>query len=81
MEWAPVIATILGIVLWGLKRYAAKKAETDANEKQQQGRQDIVSGNVDAVQSRIDSVCSGAENNSNAGVKSAEDAQRRISRL
>ena len=84
MEWAAVIASVLGIILVALKQWAANSPAREkeaANEKIQQGRQDIVSGNVDAMQQRIDGLLNDTNSNSDAGIKGAEDAQRRISQL
>lgn len=83
MEWAAVIASVLGIILVALKQWAANSPAREkeaADEKIQQGRQDIVSGNVDAMQQRIDSVRDSG-NGSFTGCESAEDVERRISKL
>lgn len=84
MAWAAVIASVLGIILVALKQWAANSPAREkeaADEKIQHGRQDISNGNVDAVQQRIDGLLNDTNGNSNAGVESAEDAHRRISKL
>ena len=57
-----------------------KREEEKASDKLQQGRQDIVQGNTDAIEQRIDQLCGGS-GGSAPGVQSPEDFTRRISAL
>jgi len=80
-----IVAGLGGLLTLWLKEYfsadnvAARKEEA-AHEAVQEGRQDLVSGNVAAIESRIDSVCDGSSGSA-AGLESAEDVERRISQL
>lgn len=72
MEWAAVVSSGLGIVALLLKAYFAGKPQRDerkADEELQQGRKDVVDGNVDAVSARIDRLLKADQGNGTAGSK------------
>lgn len=84
MEWAAVVASVLGIILVALKQWAANSPAREkeaADEKIQQGRQDIQNGNIDVIEQRIDGLLNNTTGNSNAREQSSEDINRRISKL
>jgi hypothetical protein len=59
MEWGAAIASLLGIVLWGLKQWQSnqpKRDQENAQDEIQQGRKDIANGDAAAVSDRIDSL-------------------------
>jgi len=64
--------------LWNAN--ASNREAKSANDNIQKGRKDLGDGNVVAVESRIDSLLTNSDS-SNAGIESAEDAERRISQL
>ena len=61
MEWGPIITGVLSIAGLLLKWYmdrAPQRAEEARNEATQKGRQDIATGNIDAIDQRLDIVLS-----------------------
>ena len=57
MEWGAAIASLLAIVLWGLKQWQSNQPKRDqeqAYDDIQQGRADIANDDADAVNGRID---------------------------
>lgn len=81
MELGAIIAGLITLLAAWLKWYTGRDT-TYANL--QIGRQDITSGNVDAVGVRIDKLLSDPDNPAGddiADEPSAEDIERRISRL
>lgn len=83
MEWGAVIAglvTIAGLLVKAWLTSAPERQKEAENEAIQKGRADLVDGNVDAIESRIDRLCNGSSG-SVAGLESAEDIEGRISRL
>lgn len=88
MEWGAAIGGLFAVVGMLLKAYLAKAPQRQEEAKAdaiQEGRQDIVNGDSDAVAARIDRVL--AQNGSDAGSKSSElesgtaDAIRRLGNL
>ena len=71
-----ILATVLAIVLWGLKKYSEDKAKRREDEIQK-GRDALLRGDTSAVESRIDGVCSQVD--SHAGIKSDDDIARELS--
>lgn len=57
MEWGAAIASLLAIVLWGLKQWQSQQPKRDQEQSYddiQQGRADIANDDADAVNGRID---------------------------
>lgn len=84
MEWGAAIASIFGVILLLLKQWQAKKPERDkekTHDETQDGRQALYDGDVPAIEHRIDIVLQEGGGHSPSGVESAEDIERRISRL
>lgn len=69
-----IVSALIGIITLLMQR--PKDKYNDA----QNNRQDVVNGNVPAIESDIDRVLVGT-NSSSAGEPSAEDVERRISQL
>jgi len=83
MEWGAVIAglvTIAGLLVKAWLASSPQRAKEASDDKVQQGRNDIVDGNVGAVSQRIDGLCKDS-GNSNAGIPSTEDFERRLRKL
>jgi hypothetical protein len=77
------IAAIAGVIAVLLKSYLAKEPQRDEarHEKEiQQGRQDILDGNADDVESRIDRLSSPA-NSDTGGISDDEATSRRLSTI
>jgi hypothetical protein len=86
MEWGAAVAAIFGVIAVLLKAYISRQPERerDDHEKEiQTGRQDIVAGDVGAVESRIDGLLAdqAGPGDSATGEPSAEDVEGRIGRL
>ena len=86
MEWGPILAGVLAIAGILLKIYVAKKPARDERKRKdviQEGRQDIVDGNVGAVESRIDGLLdeAGGSNAGSAGGESHGGADNIAGRL
>lgn len=70
-----LIVTVLGIASLILNIYISnspKRREEERNAEIEKGREDIVNGNVDAVEQRIDRLCR-AEDDRNAGIKDGKN--------
>lgn len=83
MEWAAVISAALGIAALVLKAWlekAPKREQEKRNDEIQEGRQDIATGNADAVSARIDSVC-GQRSGDTPILGNDEDTARRIAKI
>lgn len=80
MEWAAVISGALTIIALLLKAYLNRDKNDEQTEAIQEKRQDIVDGDVAAIESRIDELLTNADGSA-AGIESAEDAERRIGNL
>lgn len=81
-----LITAALGVIailleMWVQNNPQRKKEAEDAAILQ--GRADIVSGNVGAVESRVDGLLAGETGTADSavGLESAEDVERRISQL
>jgi len=57
MELSAAIASLLAIILWGLKQWAANSPKRRDNETQK-GRRDIIKGDGRSVSERIDRLLS-----------------------
>jgi hypothetical protein len=82
MEGATIGAIITAVLTIGaaLIKWWAGKAPERAADAIQQGRQDVVDGNSDAVSARIDGMLQGSSDSA-TGEPSEEDIQRRIGQL
>ena len=78
MELAGAVISLIVVVFAAWVKWETVKDST--YDDLQIGRQDIESGNVDAVSQRLDGLLTNSDN-SNAGEQSAEDISRRISKL
>lgn len=82
--WLQVIAGLAGVVtLWLRDYYSAGKVQAREDDKRdeaiEEGRQDIVDGNADAVAARINRLLK--EDGGDAGSTGAKDVERRIRAL
>lgn len=78
MEWGPLIVSILSLVGVLVKIWADKTPEREQEKRDEhidQGRQDIVDGNVDAVSKRVDDLLRDTAPSDSGGVKNGEDKQ------
>ena len=82
MEWGAVIAglvTLVGLLLKAWLTGAPERKKEADNATTQQGRADIVNGNVDAVSQRIDSVPPQPSNS--PGLGNDQDTARRLAEI
>lgn len=81
MELSAAIASLLAIILWGLKQWAANSPERKDHE-QQKGREDIARGDSAAVSARIDRLRSKPHNPSGQSIHAnLQERIRAIHRL
>jgi len=75
-----IVIGVLGLIsLWLKDYYSQGGKDKRSGKKTQEGRNELLDGDVSAVESRVDRVCS--QSSSNAGSKSDEDIARQLSTL
>ena len=73
-----IVIGVLGLIsLWLKDYYSQGGKDKRSGKKTQEGRNELLDGDVSAVESRVDRVCS--QSSSNAGSKSDEDIARELS--
>ena len=86
MDWIGLLSGLAAIAAALIKIWmdnAPERLKAAEDAKTQQGRTDIVVGDVGALESRIDGVLAGEAGTADSatGVESAEDVERRIGQL